>query len=311
MAAILGFGAFLPGRVVTSEELAERLGVETRWILDACGIRERRWAADGESAADLAERAARAALADAGLEPTRLKGIIVGSGTPARQFPGLSAEVQMRLGCPGIPAFDVHLASSGGLVALCLATRLCEGLGPMLVVGAERMSEVVQRDLAKETAILFGDGAGAAVVAPGEGRIRILDQQWASDGNFADDLSLDFGGALRMNGRAVIMQANRKLTGTLQELFARNGVEASQVDLFLFHQANLNLLKQVGKTLGIDPTRVPITLDRYGNTSAASVLIAAAEASKEGRFKPGCKAVMAAFGAGFSWGALLLEAGPA
>ncbi len=111
----------------------------------------------------------RAALADAGLEPAELKGLIVGSGTPSRQFPGLSAELQKRLGCPGIPAFDVHLASSGGFIALCLAAKLCEGLGPTLVVGAEKMSEVVQRDFAKETAILFGDGAGAAVVAPGGG----------------------------------------------------------------------------------------------------------------------------------------------
>jgi len=307
MASILGFGACLPERVVTNAELAERLGVETQWILDACGIHERRWAADNESVADLAERAALAALADAGLGPAQLKGIIVGSGTPSRQFPGLSAEVQKRLGCAGIQAFDVHLASSGGLIALCLAAKLCEGIGPILVVAAEKMSDVVQRDLAKETAILFGDGAGAAVVVPEDGPIEILDHLWASDGTFSDDLSLDFGGALRMNGRTVIMQANRKLTATIQELLERNGIAVPQVDCFLFHQANLNLLKQVGKTLGIDPAKVPITLDRYGNTSAASVLIAAAEAKAEGRFHPGALAALAAFGAGFSWGGMLLR----
>jgi 3-oxoacyl-[acyl-carrier-protein] synthase-3 len=308
MASILGFGACLPERVVTSAELAERLGVETQWILEACGIQERRWAAENQSAVDLGEGAARAALAKAGLEPLQVKGIIVGSGTPSRQFPGLSAELQKRLGCPGIPAFDVHLASSGGFIALCLAATLCEGLGPVLVVGAEKMSEVVQRDFAKETAILFGDGAGAAVVAPGAGPLQILDHLWGSDGAFADDLSLAFGDALRMNGRSVIMQANRKLTSTLQELLKRNGMGVPQVDLFLFHQANLNLLRQVGKTLGLDPAKVPISLDKYGNTSAASVLIAAAVAQDDGRFRPGGLAAMAAFGAGFSWGGMLLRA---
>jgi 3-oxoacyl-[acyl-carrier-protein] synthase-3 len=306
MAAILGFGACLPERVVTAEDLAGMLGVEAAWILEACGIRERRWA-DQETVVDLAEKAGRDALSASGMEPAGLGGIIVGTGTPDRQFPGISALLQARLGCPGIPAFDVHLASSGGLVALCLAARLCDAMGPMLVVGAEKMSAIVQRDLAKETTILFGDGAGAAVVSSGQGRLGILDCHWGSDGTFAEDLKLEFGEPLHMNGRAVIMQANRKLAGTVQELLKRNGLEPAEVELFLFHQANLNLLRQVAKTLGIDAAKVPITLDRYGNTSAASVLIAAAEAWKEGRFAPGTRAVMAAFGAGFSWGAMLLE----
>jgi 3-oxoacyl-[acyl-carrier-protein] synthase-3 len=189
-----------------------------------------------------------------------------------------------------------------------LATRLCESLGPVLVVGAEKMSAILQRDLAKETAILFGDGAGAAVVGPGPGPLEILDARWGSDGAFAEDLKLEFGAALHMNGRAVIMQANRKLTAAVQDLLQRNALDPSAVDLFLFHQANLNLLRQIAKTLGIDIARVPITLDRYGNTSAASVLIAAAAAWKEGRIAPGTRAIMAAFGAGFSWGAVLFEA---
>ena len=307
MASILGFGAWLPERVVGCDELAGLLGVDPGWILEACGVRERRWAGD-EPVAELAEKSAREALSNAGLESSDLGGLIVGTGTPDRQFPGVSAQLQARLGCAGIPAFDVHLASSGGLVALCLAARLCESLGPVLVIGAEKMSAVIHRDLAKETAILFGDGAGAAVVSPGPGPLEILDARWGSDGTFAEDLKLEFGGALHMNGRAVIMQANRKLTGAVQDLLARNSVDASAVELFLFHQANLNLLRQVGRTLGIDPAKVPITLDRYGNTSAASVLIAAAEAWKDGRFESGGKAVMAAFGSGFSWGAVLLQA---
>ena len=307
MASILGFGAYLPAQVVTSEALAAELGVELSWILAACGIRERRYAAPDESVVDLAENAARSCLEAAAIPAGSLGGIVVGTGTPHRQFPGVSASLQPRLGTPVIPAFDVHLASSGGLVALCLAAELCGRLGPVLVVGAERMSDVVARDRAKETAILFGDGAGAAVVAPGNGSLEILDWTWASDGTFADDLALPWDGPLQMNGRAVIMQANRKLVGTVRSLLERNGRGISGVDLFLFHQANLNLLRRLGKTLGIDAARVFINLDRYGNTSAASVLIAAAEAWKQGLLPAGSVAVLAAFGAGFTHGAMLLR----
>jgi 3-oxoacyl-[acyl-carrier-protein] synthase-3 len=307
MASILGFGAYLPERVVSHEGLAAELGVEPAWILEACGIRERRYAAPDESVVDLAERAARRALESARLEAASLGGLIVGTGTPHRQFPGVSASLQARLGATGIPAFDVHLASSGGLIALCLAAELCPRLGPTLVVGAERMSGVVARDKAKETAILFGDGAGAAVVGPGPGPIEMRDWLWKSDGEFADDLALAPDGPLQMNGRQVIMQAHRKLGGAVKGLLERAGLQVADIDLFLFHQANLNLLRQLGKTLGIDPARVLVNLDRYGNTSAASVLIAAAEAWSEGRFRPGASAVMAAFGAGFTHGAILLR----
>lgn len=308
MVSILGFGAYLPERVVTHEALAAELGVEPAWILDACGIRERRYAAPDESVADLAERAARRCLARAAIEPGRLGGILVGTGTPPRRFPGVSADLQRRLGAAGIPAFDIHLASSGGFVALCMAAELCGRNGPLLVVGAERMSGVVANNMVKETAILFGDGAGAAVVAPGPGPLEVLDWTWAGDGTFADDLALSWDGALTMNGRAVIMQAGRKLPGVVKALLEKNGRRVAEIDLFLFHQANANLLKQLGKALGIEDARLFMNLERYGNTSAASVLIAAAEAGEHGRLPTGSTAVMAAFGAGFTYGAMLLAA---
>lgn len=306
MPSILGFGAYLPDRVVTHEALAAQLAVDPAWILEACGIRERRYAAPGESVVDLAERAARHCLDAVGLPAGRLGGILVGTGTPHRTFPGVSADLQRRLGAPGIPAFDVHLASSGGLVALCVAAELCGRLGPVLVIGAERMSGVVARNMAKETAILFGDGAGAAVVAPGSGPLELLDWTWASDGTFADDLALAWDGALTMNGRTVILQASRKLTGTVKALLEKNGRRAGEIDLFLFHQANGNLLRQLGKALGIEDARLFMHVERYGNTSAASVLIAAAQAREQGRLPAGSTAVMAAFGAGFTHGAILL-----
>ena len=306
MASILGFSAYLPERVVANEELAAQLGVEASWILEACGIQERRYAAPDQSVLDLAEGAARACLERTGIGKGQLGAILVGTGTPDRSFPGVSADLQAKLGASDAFALDIHLASAGGLVAMALAVELCPKLGPVLVVGAERMSEVVQRHPAKETTILFGDGAGACVVVPGDGPYPVLDWKLGSDGSFAEDLSLVPGQALQMNGRQVIMQANRKLSGVVKELLERHGIPGSSVELFLFHQANLNLLRQVARNLGADPAKVFVNLDLRGNTSAASLLIAAAEAEAQGRLGPGMLAVLAAFGSGFTWGGMLL-----
>jgi 3-oxoacyl-[acyl-carrier-protein] synthase-3 len=307
MPSILGFGAYVPERVVSHLELAAQLGVEPDWILQVCGIRERRYAGPGETVEDLAERAARACLARLGMAPGEIGAVIVGSGTPTRMFPGISASLQQRLGISGGPAFDIHLASAGGLMAIATAGDLCARYGPILVVAAEHMSPVVQGHPAKETTILFGDGAGACVVAPGPGRLLMEDWRMGSDGAFADDLCLAPGGPLVMNGRAVIMQANKKLHASVNALLAQTGVRLADIDLFLFHQANLVLLKQVAKGLGIAEERLFFNLERYGNTSSASLLIAAAEAMEAGRMAPGSRILMAAFGAGFSYGSLLLR----
>ncbi len=307
MAHLLGFGAYLPDGVLDNASLAEEFSVDPCWILQACGIETRRTAAPGQSVVDLAEQAARNCLADAGLAPSDLGGIIVGSGTPHRQFPGISASLQQRLGANGIPAFDIHLASVGGFFAMATAVELCHRYGPILVVGAEHMSGLLLRQpRVKETAILFGDGAGACIVAPGEGSITVVDIRMQSDGTFADELSLEFGSTLAMNGRTVILQANRKLRQSLPELLDRNGLKVPDVGLWLFHQANLNLLKQIGQALKIPEDRIYLNLARYGNTSSASLLIAITEARAEGRLRPGF-AVMAAFGAGMGWGSALLR----
>ena len=306
MAHLAGFGCYLPARELTNDELAAEFAIDPQWIVDACGIRTRRVAAPGETAAGMAAQAATRALESAGIAARDLGGIIVGSGTPDRQFPGVSAALQKLLDANGIPAFDVHLASVGGLFALAIAREMCERYGPMLVVASERMSDIIARaPRVKETAILFGDGAGALVVKPGAGPVELVDIRIQSDSAFADDLSLAFGETLRMNGRTVILQAHRKLTESVNALLQRNGVGVADVGLWLFHQANLVLLKQIGKSLKIPPERVFVNGDRYGNTSAASLLIAAAEAHQQGRLQSG-HAVMSAFGAGMSWGAALL-----
>ncbi len=306
MAHLAGFGCYLPSRELSNDALAAEFGVDPEWIVDACGIRTRR-IADEESVADMAVRAATLALESAGLAAKDLRGIVVGTGTPDRQFPGVSAAVQAKLGAPGIPAFDIHLSSVGGLFALAVAAGMCERQGPMLVAASERMSEVMSRPpRVKETAILFGDGAGARIVAPGPGAVEMADLSIQSDATFADDLSLAYSETLRMNGRTVILQAHRKITESVNGLLARNGLTAGDVGLWLFHQANLVLLQQIGKALKIAPERVFINVDRYGNTSSASLFIAAAEARQQGLMRPGY-ALMAAFGAGMSWGSALLK----
>jgi len=308
VAHLAGLGHALPGRVVPSSELAERLGVEEAWILEACGIRERRWLVEGEGVAGLAERASRAALAAAGVAPDGLGGIVVGTGSAPRSFPGVSADLQRLLGAAGVPAFDVPLASVGGLFALALAVDLCGRVGPVLAAGAEEMSRVLLRaPLAKETAILFGDAAGACVVAPGEGALDVIDVKLGSDGTFAEALALEPGGPLAMDGRTVILQASRKLPAAIRAVLGPHGLAPADVDLFVLHQANLNLLAGVARSLGVPAERLFVNVDRLGNTSAASVLVALSEASEKGLLRPGARVVLAAFGAGFSWGAILLQ----
>lgn len=309
MAHLTGFGAALPERVVTNAELAAELAVEEDWIFAASGIRERRYASAGESPADLAHRAAEEALRGAGLAPSELRGVIVGSGTAPRSFPGISADLGARLHASG-PAFDVPLASVGGLFALAIAVDMAPRYGPILAVGAEVMSTVLARPpRAKETAILFGDGAGACVVAPGDGEVQVADIRIASDGAYANDLTLLPGEPLRMNGRQVILQANRKLQSAVREIVASSGLTLADVDLFVFHQANRNLLRQVAGGLKIDAAKVFLNLERLGNTSAASLLIALHDAHAQGLLRRGSRVVLAAFGAGFSWGAALLQVG--
>ena len=300
------FGAHLPDRVVTNAEIAARLGRTPDWIENASGIRERRWAAPETSIADLAVAAAQDCLERAGIDASTLGLVIVASGSAAPGFPGPAAAVAARLGLEGTPAFDLPMASAGSLFGLVLASQLTERFGDVLVIGAEKMSAIVDAGpLDPNTAILFGDGAGAALVSARPGRWRILDAVLHSDGQFRDDLAFDWASPLRMNGLTVIMQASRKLPSAIEEVLARQGIAAQDVAVFLLHQANQNLLVRVAKALKVPPERVFSNVARYGNTSSASMVIAAAEWSRESPV-PG-PVIFSAFGAGFHWGALLAQ----
>ena len=301
------FGAYLPERVVTNAELAGRLGCSEEWIEKATGIRERRWADAETSVADLAFEAANACLARAGVAASQIGLLILASGSAPPGFPAPAAAVAARLGLGATPALDLPMASAGSLFGLALAARLAETYGDVLVVSAEKMSAVIEaHQLDQNTAILFGDGAGAALVSSRPGPWKILDCALHSDGQFAGDLHYDFASPLQMKGLSVILHASRKMPGAILEVLERSGIAAADVAQFLVHQANQNLLTRVAKALGVPESRMFSNVAKYGNTSSASMLIAAAEWTAQGASDG--RIVFAAFGAGWHWGALVAAA---
>jgi len=311
VASIQAFGAYLPARAVTNQELAARLNCEPQWILDVSGIEQRRYAAPDESVAAMAVAAANQCLERAGLKPAEVGMVLVSSGSAERRFPGPASSVAQQLGAGGTPAIDLPIASAGSLFGMALAASLAEVQGNILVVAAEKMSAVVSREpLERGVVPLFGDGAGACLIGPGHGRARILDSALHSDGTFADDLRLDFEAPISMNGRSVILQASRKIPAAITTLLERQGKSAAEVDVFLMHQANQILMDRVARALEVDPARFHSNIRRYGNTSSASLLIAASEWWQNSGPPPGGLICFAAFGAGFHWGALLAQVQP-
>lgn len=310
MSFIKEYGTWLPERVVTSAEAGAWVGSDTEWVRTVSGIEERRFAKDEESVSDMAAWAGLDCLQRAGMPASSLGLVIVASSTAERSFPGPAAETALKLGIPGKPALDITMASAGSLFALGLAKRLTNPMGPVLVIGAEKMSSVVTREPRERgVAVLFGDGAGAVLVTPDSGSLELLDVELASDGAFASDLYLEPGKPLSMNGRSVIMQASRKIPAAIRTVLHRHDILPADVAAFLMHQANQNLIVKVAGLLKVPVERFYSNIARYGNTSSASMLIAAAEWSRETpQLKKGTPVVFAAFGAGFHWGSVLARA---
>lgn len=308
MAGILGFGAYLPERIVTSGELAERLGVAEGWVTAASGIRERRCARETETVADLGVQAALDCLAFTHVEPRELGLLIIASGSAEHRFPGPAAVIGHRLGVAGIPAIDLPMASAGSLFGLALAGRLAGTYGKTLLVASEKMTPMAWNEpLDRNTAILFGDGAGACLIGDGDAGLRILDSVLHSDGAFAADLRLGLAGGIEMNGLSVILQAARKIPAAIGELLERNMVSPDRIAAFLMHQANQNLTERVSRALGVPAGRFFSNIATCGNTSAASMLIASSDYFRSKKVDPGDLICFAAFGAGFHWGALLAQ----
>ena len=299
-----GFGMHVPERVVTNAEMAARVERTAEWIEGASGIRERRWAAAETSVADLAIAAAHDCLARAGVAASSLGLIIVASGSAGRDFRDPRRKWLRDWDSKARRRSMCRWRARAVLFGMAMAAQMAAHFGDVLVIGAEKMSAVIEAGpLDPNTAILFGDGAGAVLVSARPGRWEILDAVLHSDGQYRDSLAFDWSAPLRMNGLSVILQAARKLPSSIEEVLTRQKVAAADVAAFLLHQANQNLLMRVAKSLGVPAERVFSNVARYGNTSSASMLIAAAEWSQA---NPAAgPVVFSAFGAGFHWGALL------
>ena len=313
---ILGTGSYLPERVVTNHELAAKVETSDEWIRTRTGICERRIAADNEVTSDLAYAAALKALEAAGVQPSELDLVVVGTTTPDRTFPATAAKVQAMLGMDHGAAFDVQAVCSGFIYALSVGDNFIKAgqAKTVLVIGAETMSRIVDWE-DRATCVLFGDGAGAVVLRAEEGsETGILSTHIHADGKHEKLLYVDGGpslgrvvGHLRMEGKEVFKHAVTNLAGVVDEALKTNGLTHDDLDWLVPHQANKRILDGTARKLKMGPERVVVTVDRHANTSAASVPLALDEAVRDGRIQPGQLVLMEAMGGGFTWGAALVR----
>jgi 3-oxoacyl-[acyl-carrier-protein] synthase-3 len=318
-ARIAGTGSYLPERIVTNAELAARVDTSDAWIQARTGIRQRHIAAEGQTTSDLAFEAATRAMAAAGVLATEIDLIIVGTTTPDIIFPSTACLLQHRLGANGCTAFDLNAACSGFVYALGVADKFIRtGASKCaLVVGAETLSRMLDWT-DRSTCVLFGDGAGAVVLKP-DAQTGVLSTHLHADGGYKKLLwnpvgvSAGFtdepnhGVRVLMAGSEVFKVAVKTLDAVVEETLAANGISKSQIDWLIPHQANLRIITATAKRLGMPMERVVVTVDRHGNTSAASVPLALDEAVRSGRVQRGELLLLEAFGGGFTWGSALLR----
>ena len=320
---IVGTGCYFPDRVLTNQDLERMVDTSDEWITSRTGIKERRIAAPEQACSDLAVPAAERALSMAGLEASDLDAIVVGTLSGDMQFPATAAFVQDRLGAKNVAAFDISAACSGFIYAVNVAHGLIAShqAENVLVIGAEVLSKFVDWD-DRATCVLFGDGAGAAVMQAcpmGEG---IISTHMRSDGSLAELLCIPGGGSryplseatldehgqfIKMKGDGVFKWAVRAMTDTTRQVVQDSGYALEDVALFVPHQANLRIIEAVVDRLEIDTKIVAVNLDRFGNTSAGTIPTAFDECVRGGRVKPGDLVVFAGFGGGFTWGSVLFR----
>ncbi len=317
---VRGFGSALPRRIVKNADLEGMVETSDEWIVQRTGIRSRYIAGEDETTASLGEAAARAALDNAGLTAADIDLIVLATSTPNNTFPATSVEIQNRLGMHHGFAFDMQAVCSGFVYAVATADMYLRGglAKRALVIGAETFSRILDWS-DRSTCVLFGDGAGAIVLEAAEGQGTIADRgvlaaSLRSDGAHKDKLYVDGGpsttgtiGHLRMEGREVFKHAVGMITDVIEDAFAKSGLTAEDLDWFVPHQANRRIIDASAKKLGIPIEKVVVTVDRHGNTSAASVPLALAEAAGDGRIKRGDLVMLEAMGGGFTWGAVLLR----
>ena len=312
---IKGTGSALPARRVDNAELAAMVDTTDEWIVERTGIRSRYIAGDGETTASLAAEAARKAIEAAGLQPADIGLIVLATATPDQTFPSSATKVQALLGIDDCIAFDVHAVCTGFLYALTVADSMLRGGAGSraLVIGAETFSRIIDWE-DRTTCVLFGDGAGALVLALEDGEAGILATKLHADGRHNDMLFVDGGpsttgtvGKLRMKGREVFRHAVVNLADVLREVIEAAGHSPAEVDWVVPHQANSRILDATARKLGLASEKIIMTVDRHANTSAASVPLALDVAVRDGRIKRGDLLVLEAMGGGFTWGAAALR----
>ena len=317
---ITGCGAYLPAQVVTNADLEKKVETTDEWIVQRTGIRQRHIAAPGETTGDMAIAAGRRALEAAGLTGADIGGVIVATSTPDNTFPSVAAKVQAALGIPPGPAMDVQAVCSGFVYGLTVADSLIRtGLAKrFLLIGAEKMSALLDWN-DRTTCVLFGDGAGAVVLEAqhGAGTVQdrgVLSTHLYADGRLRDILYTSGGtsstgdaGFVRMEGKEVFRHAVQFMADIVGEVLAHNNVAPGDIDFLVPHQANIRIIEATAKKLDMDMNRVVVTVDRHGNTSAASIPLALCAAVEDGKIKPGDLLLMEALGAGLTWGAALVR----
>lgn len=321
-AGIIGLGIHLPERVLTNFDLEKMVDTSDEWIRTRTGVRERRIAPKGESASDLGKRAALAAIEDANLKPQDIDLIIVATITPDMFFPSTACMIQYQIGAQ-CAAFDVAAACSGFPYALAVAEGFIKGgmYRNVLVVGAEVLSNFIDwKD--RSTCVLFGDGAGAAVVSEVKDGHGIKAIYLGADGSQGDLLKIPGGGSripsseesvkaglhyLKMQGTEIFKLAVRRMEEAIQEILKRGGLTPEDVDCVIPHQANLRILQAVGERVGIPIEKIFVNVERYGNMSSASTVVALYEAVKQGKIKKGSNVVLVAFGGGITWASCLIK----
>jgi 3-oxoacyl-[acyl-carrier-protein] synthase-3 len=317
---VLGVGGYLPEKILTNDALSKMVDTSDAWITQRTGIKERHIAADGELTSDLATEAAKRALDNAGVDIASIDLIVVATATPDNTFPSAAVSVQQKLGMNHGAAFDLQAVCSGFVYALAQADAVIRAgqAKRVLVIGAETFSRILDWT-DRATCVLFGDGAGAVVLSsetqPGGRDDRgIFTTHLRSDGRYREMLYVDGGpsstgtiGHVRMEGREVFKHAVTMITDVIDDAFAATDFAVSDVDWFVPHQANVRIIDASSRKLGIDSDKVVRTVDRHGNTSAASIPLALSVASADGRLKKGDLVLLESMGGGFTWGAVLLR----
>lgn len=317
---VLGVGSYLPAKTLTNDDLAKIVDTSDEWIFQRTGIKERHIAAEGETTSMLGEKAARAALANAGLTPDDIDLIIVGTSTPDWTFPSTATQIQAALGIAHGVAFDLQAVCSGFVFALTTADKFLRSGSHKraLVIGAETFSRIIDWE-DRTTCVLFGDGAGAMVLEaqPSTGATSergVLTTHLRSDGRHRTKLYVDGGpsatqtvGHLRMSGQEVFKFAVGKVTDVVVDAFAATGLSAAELDWFVPHQANRRIIDMSAQKLGIAPEKIVATVHLHGNTSAASIPLALSVAAADGRIKQGDLVMLEAVGGGFTWGSALIR----